>query len=192
MATAWLDPARDTGGGTFPAEAGSSRARRSARTRAIVWLTLAFWLSSFLLMNLGSALSGNPHLGPLMAMRALALLFGLFLCWLIHLLLNRPSMASLRRRIVVLALISPVAAETYAWVNFFAEMAVDPTVGFGQVTWPSVVRAISFWTWFFLAWAGLYLALLYSFDVQEERQRSAALQAQAHAAQLRALHSQIN
>jgi two-component system LytT family sensor kinase len=192
MATAWFDPAGGAGGGVLPVEASSSPSPRSARTRAIVWLTLAFWLSNFVLMNLGSALSGNPHLGPLMAMRGLALLFGLFLFWLIHRLLTRPSMASLRRRIIALALVSPVAAEIYAWVNFFAEMVVDPSVGFGNVTWPNVVRAISFWTWFFLAWAGLYLALLYSFDVQEERQHSAELQAQAHAAQLRALHSQIN
>jgi len=192
MATAWLNPAREAGGGTVPVEAGSSRTPRSARIRAVVWLTLAFWLSSYVLMNLGSLASGNPHIGPLMVMRALALLFGLFLCWLIHRLLNRPSMASLRKRIIVLALISPVAAETYAWVNFFAEMAVDPSVSFDNVTWPNSVRAISFWTWFFLAWAGLYLALLYSFDVQEERQHSADLQAQAQAAKLRALHSQIN
>lgn len=192
MATAWLDPAREAGDRRRSAEAGAAPAAGSARTRALVWLTLAFWLSSFLLMNLGTALSGNPHLAGLMGMRALALLFGLLLCYLIHRVLNRPSMASLRRRIIALALMAPIAAETYAWVNFFAEMAVDPSVGFGNVTWPNTVRAISFWTWFFLAWAGLYLALLYSFDVQEERRRVAELQAQAHAAQLRALHSQIN
>jgi signal transduction histidine kinase len=190
MATAWLDPAR-TGEGPS-VEAGAARATGTARTRALVWLTLAFWLSSFVLMNLGSALSGNPHLAGLMGMRALALLYGLLLCYLIHRVLNRPGMASLRRRIVALALMAPVAAETYAWVNFFAEMAVDPSVGFGNVTWPNTVRAISFWTWFFLAWAGLYLALLYSFDIREERRHVAELQAQAHAAQLRALHSQIN
>jgi LytS/YehU family sensor histidine kinase len=43
-----------------------------------------------------------------------------------------------------------------------------------------------------LAWAGLYLALMYSFDVQDEQRRSAELREQAHVAQLRALHSQIN
>jgi LytS/YehU family sensor histidine kinase len=59
-------------------------------------------------------------------------------------------------------------------------------------TWSGAVRTIAFWTWFFLAWAGLYLALSYSFDVQEERQHSAELKEQAHVAQLRALHSQIN
>jgi len=170
----------------------ASSASGSARIRAIVWLTLAFWLSNFVLLNLGTAASGNPYFAALMGMRALALLYGLFLCYLIHLLLTRPSLTSLRRRIIALALISPVAGESYGWVNFFAEMAADPSVGFADVTWPNVIRAISFWTWFFIAWAGLYLTLLYSFDVQEERQHSAELQAQAHAAQLRALHSQIN
>ncbi len=188
MATAWPDspPA-----GPMPAAA-SPRWPATARGRAIVWLTLAFWLSNFLLLTLGTALAGNPYLAGITGMRALALLFGLLLCYLIHRLLGRPSLASLRRRIIALALVAPVAAESFAWVMFFAEMAADPAVSFGNVTWPNVVRAISFWTWFFLAWAGLYLALVYNFDVQEERQRVAELQAQAHAAQLRALHSQIN
>ena len=195
MATAWPDPARNALGGSLAVDLGSSRSAgsaRSARTRAIVWLTLAFWLSNFLLLNIGTALSGNVHLAGIVGMRALALLFGLLLCYGIHRVLNRPRLSSWRRRILALALMAPVAAESYAWVQFFAEMAVDPAVGWGNVTWPAVVRTISFWTWFFLAWAGLYLALLYSFDVQEEQQRVAELQAQAHAAQLRALHSQIN
>ena len=49
-----------------------------------------------------------------------------------------------------------------------------------------------FFTWCFLAWAGLYLALMYGFDVHEEQRRSAELRERAHIAQLRALHSQIN
>ncbi|WP_294119911.1 histidine kinase, partial [Sphingomonas sp.] len=59
-------------------------------------------------------------------------------------------------------------------------------------TWTGAVNTIAFWTWFFLAWAGLYLALMYSFDVQDEQRRSAELRERAHVAQLRALHSQIN
>ena len=173
-------------------EAGMPHAWTTTRWRAIVWLTLAFWLSNFVLLNLGTFLSGNPHIVGIVAMRALSLLFGLLLCYLIHRVLTRPSLGTLRKRIIALALMAPVAAESFAWVNFFADMAADPSVGFDEVTWSSAVRTISLFTWFFLAWAGLYLALLYSFDVREERYHSAELQAQAHAAKLRALHSQIN
>ena len=162
------------------------------RGRAIAWLTVAFWLSNLLLLNLGTLLSGNPHMAPIMAMRALAMLFGLLLCYLIHRVLNLPSLTSWRRRIIALALMAPIAAESFAWVNFFAIMFADPSVRLSDFTWTGAVNTISFFTWFFLAWAGVYLALLYSYDVQEERFRSSELQAQAHAAQLRALHSQIN
>ena len=181
-----------------PEEDGSSVATAlphgwsSPRGRAIVWLTLAFWLSNFALLNLGTFLTGNSHIAGIVAMRALALLFGLLLCYLIHRVLTRRSMTSLRRRIVALAIMAPVAAESFAWATFFADMAADPSVGLASFTWSNAVRTISFFTWFFLAWAGLYLALLYSFDVREERYHSAELQAQAHAAKLRALHSQIN
>jgi two-component system LytT family sensor kinase len=162
------------------------------RGRAIAWLTVAFWLSNLLLLNLGTLLSGNPHTAAIMAMRALATLFGLLLCYLIHRLLNLPSLSSWRRRVIALALIAPIAAETFAWVNFFAIMFADPSVRLSDFTWTGAISTISFFTWFFLAWAGVYLALLYSYDVQDERYRSSELQAQAHEAQLRALHSQIN
>lgn len=192
MAISWSDSEPEAHAGPTVAAAGVPHGWATARGRAIVWLTLAFWLSNFVLLNLGTALSGNPHIVAIVAMRALALLFGLLLCYLIHRVLNRPSLTSLRKRIIALAVMAPVAAESFAWVNFFAEMAADPSVGFDTVTWSNAVRTISFFTWFFLAWAGLYLALLYSFDVGDERYHSAELQAQAHEAKLRALHSQIN
>lgn len=166
--------------------------RAPARGRAIAWLTVAFWLSNLLLLNLGTILSDNPHMAAIMAMRALATLFGLLLCYLIHRVLNLPSVGTWRRRIIALALMAPIAAESFAWVNFFAIMFADPSVRLSDFTWSGAVSTISFFTWFFLAWAGVYLALLYSYDVQKEQYRSAELQAQAHAAQLRALHSQIN
>ncbi|WP_114954424.1 sensor histidine kinase [Sphingosinicella terrae] len=166
--------------------------RLSARSRAIVWLTLAFWLSNFALLTLGTALSGNPHLAGIAGMRALVMLLGLGLCWLIHRLLAWPRLSSWQRRVIALAIVAPVCAELFAWLAFFAEMAADPAIGLGGFTWAGAVRTIAYWTWFFLAWAGLYLALSYSFDVQAEKARSAALQAEAHAAQLRALQGQIN
>jgi len=192
MGSAWSESGPEADGRAMAAAAHGPHAWTSARGRAIIWLTLAFWLSNFVLLNLGTFLSGNPHIAGIVAMRALSLLFGLLLCYLIHLVLNRPSMATLRRRIIALAIMAPVAAESFAWATFFADMAADPTVGLDTFTWSNAVRTVSFFTWFFLAWAGLYLALLYSFDVREERYHSAELQAQAHEAKLRALHSQIN
>ncbi len=48
------------------------------------------------------------------------------------------------------------------------------------------------WTWFFLAWVGLYLAVQYGFEAREEERRSSQLRIMAQSAKLRALHYQIN
>jgi len=168
------------------------RARMSRRTRAAVSLTLAFWGSNYALLTLGTALSGSEHLAAIAAVRILTTLLGLGFCYLIHRLLTHPRISTTKRRLIALALVAPVSAETFAWAAFFAEAAVDPSLNIQNFTWYGAVRTISFWTWFFLAWAGVYLALMYSFDVQEEQRRTAELREEAHAAQLQALHSQIN
>ena len=163
-----------------------------SRTRAALWVTLVFWLSSYALLTLATALSGNPHFLAISGMRIVSTLVGLGFCYLIHLLLRHPRLNSSKRRLIALAIAAPVCAELYAWAAYFAIAAVDPDVSLKNFNWAEAVRTIAFWTWFFLAWAGLYLALMYSFDVYDEQRRSAELRERAHVAQLRALHSQIN
>jgi len=163
-----------------------------SRTRAALWLTLAVWGAGYILLTLGTALSGNPHLLAIAAMRIVTTLIGFGFCYLIHLLLRHPRLSTTKRRLIALACVTPFAAEIYAWIAFFAVAVVDPSLDLKNFNWSDAVRTIAFWSWFFLAWAGLYLALMYSFDVQDEQRRSAELREQAHVAQLRALHSQIN
>jgi signal transduction histidine kinase len=163
-----------------------------SRTRAALWVTLIFWLSSYLTLTLATALSGNPHLPAIAGVRILTTLLGLGFCYLIHLLLRHPKLDTTKKRLITLAIVAPFLAETYAWAAYFAIAAVDPDVSLKNFNWAEAVRTIAFWTWFFLAWAGLYLAVVYTFDVYDEQQRSAELRERAHVAQLRALHSQIN
>jgi LytS/YehU family sensor histidine kinase len=125
-------------------------------------------------------------------MRVVTTLIGLGFCYLIHLLLRARRLNSTKKRLIALAIVAPFLAETYAWSAFFVMATVDPSLDLSKFTWTGAVNTIAFWTWFFLAWAGLYLALMYSFDVQDEQHRSAELRERAHVAQLRALHSQIN
>ncbi len=162
------------------------------RVQAVVWLTLIFWGSHFLLATLQTALEDNEYLGQVTATRLLTTLLGVGFCFLIHLMLKNPRFDTARKRLIALAIAAPIAAEIFAWVRFFAEAAVDPHLSLQNFTWGGAVRTVSFYTWFFLAWAGLYLALSYSFDVREEQQRTAEIRERAHFAQLRALHSQIN
>ena len=163
-----------------------------ARARAASRFTLIFWAASYLLTTLATFLSNNPHFAALAGMRVLTTLLGIGFCYLIHLLLRNRRLATTKARLIALALVAPVLAETFAWANYFAQAAVDPAVSLKNFNWSDAIRTILFWTWFFLAWAGLYLALMYGFDVHEEQRRSAELRERAHVAQLRALHSQIN
>ncbi len=188
MATVLFDPPRAA---VADSDVGlDGQQLRRQRVRAEVWLTLIFWVSNYFLLTLATALAGNTHLAQIVPIRVGELLLGLGFCFGIHLMLRR--LPTTRKRLIALAIISPIAAETFAWAVFFAEAAVDPGLSLANFTWAQAVRTITFWTWFFLAWAGTYLAVSYSFDVREEQQRSAEIRERAHVAQLRALHSQIN
>src|SRR4051794_29231159 len=163
---------------------------RELRIRAVLWLTLIFWISQYLLLTLSTFLSGAGHLDLLIPIRLGEMVLGLGFCFGIHLMLRR--LPTTRKRLIALAIVAPILAETFAWAVFFAEATIYPELSLKTFTWAGAVRTISFWTWFFLAWAGTYLAVSYSFDVREEQQVSAETRERAHIAQLRALHSQIN
>jgi two-component system LytT family sensor kinase len=163
---------------------------RRHRSRAVVWMTLMFWVSNYGLLTLATGLSGVGHLAQVIPIRLGELVLGLGFCFAIHLILRR--LPTTKKRLIALAFMAPIAAETFAWAVFFAEATIYPELNLRNFTWAAAVRTISFWSWFFLAWAGTYLAVSYSFDVREEQQRSAEITERAHLAQLRALHSQIN
>ena len=167
-------------------------ALRDQRVRAVVWLTLIFWISNYLLLTLATALTGNAHLEQIVLVRFGEILLGVCVSFLFHLMLRSRRLSTTRRRMIALAIVTPIAAEIFAWAVFFIEAAVDPSLNLSGFTWAGAVRTITFWTWFFLAWAGMYLSVSYSFDVREEQQRAAEIRERAHVAQLRALHSQIN
>ena len=167
-------------------------ALRDQRIRAVVWLTLIFWIANYLLLTLATALAGNEHLEQIVFVRFGEILLGVCVSFLFHLMLRSRWLSTTRRRMIALAIVTPFAAEIFAWAVFFIEHAVDPSLNLSGFTWAGAVRTITFWTWFFLAWAGMYLSVSYSFDVREEQQRAAEIRERAHIAQLRALHSQIN
>jgi hypothetical protein len=157
-----------------------------------VWVTLIFWVSNFLVLTIATALAGNEHLKGIVLVRFGEVLLGVGVSFLVHLMLRSSWLSTTRKRLIALAIGTPVVAEIFAWTIFFIEAAVDPSLNLSGFTWAGAVRTIAFWTWYFLAWAGMYLAVSYSFDVREEQQRAAETRERAHVAQLRALHSQIN
>lgn len=158
----------------------------------MVWLTLTLWLSNYALLTLSSLAGANPNKLELAGARALIVLFGLTLCFILHKLLSRLADRPFRTRAIMLALMALVAAELHGWANQLIPKLVLPFVASGPTDWSADIFGLAFWIWFFIAWAGLYLALEYSFDAKEEAQRSSELKTLAHHAKLSALHNQIN
>lgn len=166
------------------------RTSQSDRVRAVLWLTLIFWVTNFGLLTMSAALNGYGHIAELIPIRIGEVLLGFCFCFAIHLMLRHIQTA--RTRLIALAMVAPITGTVFAWAAFLAEAAIYPWLNLQVLTGSGSIRTVLTWTWFFLAWAGMYLALSYSFDARQEQQRAAELRELAHAAQLRAVHSQIN
>jgi signal transduction histidine kinase len=162
------------------------------RDRAVFWLTLAFWLSNFTILTAGNYLGGRGDFLATSLIRGGLIAFGLLLCYVIHVALSRLGNKPFKTRAITAAILAPVAAEIFAWASFFALATIDPARLGKPVNWSVAIKEVAFWTWFFLAWAGLYLALNYSMDAKEEEVRSSELRSLAQAAKLNALHNQVN
>ncbi len=175
-------------------DAGASRGRAlpGPRLRAILLLSVAFWLSNFAILTGGAAVSGTPSLPTIAALRAVLAVFGIVLCFAIHFALERFAAPTFRSRALIAVLLAPVAAEIYAWAVYFGFSTFQVPGWSSTINWAAAITSLSYYMWFFLAWTGLYLALGYSFDVQAEQLRAARAHAHAQAARLRALHNQVN
>ena len=169
------------------------RVETRAETRAKMVLTLAMWGASFTIFTFFGHLAGNPHELASAGVRVLVYGIGISVCYLMHRLLLRLAHRSFRTRALTLAVTAPLVAELFAWLNYFAFAAFDGrTLRMIVISWNDAAHVLSLWTWFFIAWTGLYLAIEYSFDAKEEARRSAELRNLAHNAKLRALSNQIN
>lgn len=155
-------------------------------------MTLAFWTVSVSVQMFRSYLEAHPDMGGLLLARLATAAGGLCLCYLLHLVIVHMAHRSFATRAVVLALIVPFAADACAWIAYFAIAAFAPSAVSTAASSSTVIQAVLYWVWFFLAWAALYLALRYSYEVKAAERRARLVEGLAHAAQLRALQNQIN
>jgi hypothetical protein len=167
---------------------GQSWSRRRARANLI--LTLSFWLLNYAILVFRKILEGND-IRDAALVRLVLTIFGSGLCYIIHATLKLIAPKTFPKRAIAVALLALFAAETYAWASYYVFAAIDPSKNSADTNWSIAIYTVAFWTWFFLAWAGLYVALEYSFTVAEAQEQSLALQADAYAARLQALHNQI-
>jgi hypothetical protein len=164
----------------------------SERTRAILWLTAAFWGSNVVIFTLANWVEGHPKLYAMAGARVLLAGSGYLLSLVILVILRRLAHRSLRLRALVLVAAAAVAAEAYAWLSFFVYSAVNNRPPGPGIDWAIAITTVATWSWFFIAWAGLCMVLEYHFDAQEERLRTAQFKALAEKAKQRALHNQVN
>ena len=164
---------------------------RGFRAKAV--LTLAMFASSILIFTLGSALAGSRWLLPGLLVRTALAVLGVALCYAIDRVLRRLAGRRFRTRAIVAAALAPLAAELFAWATYFAfQMLHGKALRFEVSDWNEAATALSLWTWFFVAWAGLYLAIEYEVSAREEARRAADLREAAQEAKLRALANQVN
>jgi signal transduction histidine kinase len=174
-------------------EANGGRSRASASTRAILWLTLIYWGTNVAIFSLADVLHSEPT--PLLAtflMRIALALLGIGLCFLLQLALRRLERRALWKRVLLLIVLVPLCAESYAWASYFGlSWVAGETVVF-PVQWSTTLIVMTRWSWFFIGWAGLAMAVEYAFDAREEEVRASRFQALAQSAKLQALHNQLN
>ncbi len=174
-------------------EADGGRTSGAGAARAILWLTLIYWGTNVAIFSLADALQTEPT--PLVetaAMRVALALFGIGLCFLIQLALRRLERRALWKRVLLLLVLVPVCAEVYAWASYFGLAWVAGESVVFPVKWSTALIVMTRWSWFFIGWAGLCMAVEYAFDAREEEVRASRFQALAQTAKLHALHNQLN
>jgi hypothetical protein len=175
----------------IPAEDAAPSASGSRhRFGAFAALTLVLWGINFGVTWLANVLSNAPNLTLLLGLRLGLDLLGLLLCFAMYQLqwaLGR----SFRARVTLIAILAPLAAALCAWgahtLATYAAPGFEPRLPSAEL-----VRLIARWSWFFLGWAGLSLALEYYFDARDKELRALAFENLAQQAQLRALYNQIS
>ena len=165
---------------------------RSQKRQATLWLAGAFWGLHALALWVADLLDGHPHLLRVAAIRIALTLIGLAFCYAIHVVLQKLGGRPWRKKAPIILVASLVAAELFAWCSYFALAYAKGAPIHVTIEGSGVIRTLVSWTWFFLAWVGLYLAVQYGYEAREEERRSARLRSMAQSAKLQALHYQIN
>jgi two-component system, LytTR family, sensor kinase len=159
---------------------------------AAIIITIAFWLTNFAVQTRRSLLDHHPNLWDLSLARLGTMLCGFAMCYAMHRIFLAMRRRPFWQRAVVLVLLVPAVGDSCAWITYLLNPSGVVTAA---GTWPTpgaTLQTIVYWCWFIMAWGALYLALGYSMEVQAYERRARQIQGLAHAAQMRALHNQIN
>ena len=159
--------------------------------RGALAITGGFWVYNLVVSTVRAWLDHRDILVQLLGMRVLIAAAGCGCCYAIHLVLRAARHRPFHQQALLMAAITPFVADGFAWIAYFGVVTILPTAPpTGSVS--ETIYAVVYWVWFYMAWAALYMALRYSFQVRDRERRLRASQALAHAAQLRSLRNQIH
>ena len=159
------------------------------RKRAML-LTALLWLVIYGIVTLRSALIEPELMRVITSARSLSCVVGLFLCWLIYLVLERLRRKPFWYQVSAAGLLGIPASFLHATTT----LALTGLIA-GREDWARFDRYVAvtnFWFLFFFAWAASILALNYSHRVRHEEKMRVQAQALAHRAQMQALRYQLN
>lgn len=160
--------------------------------RMAIAMTLIIWAINIAVSMFWSEQEGSAELGGLLTARILTAMAGILICYVIHLAISRLGHRSFAVRALTLALIVPLAAIAVYWISYLSKIPFAPEWLNRSTTLGDAFRTTISWAWYMLAWAALYLALRYSYEVKAAERRARIVEGLAHVAQLRALQNQIS
>lgn len=185
-----------TGFAALPDAAGSADATAPSRRREItsrqmlVTATLFLWAANFFIFTMISVLNRPDRWFDALLPRLMLTIIGIGFCYILHLVLRAAGEKGFRVQMIAAIVAAPIVADLYGWCNALAAALL-----YGQI--PQLPRGetifqLSLHLWFFASWIGFYLAISYSMRLRRQEKREATTRFLAQAAQLQALHYQIN
>ena len=165
---------------------------RDARRRSTLILIGLFWLFAFLALAVRAAAADDFPFEVMAPRRLIGAGFGTLLCLAMVYLLGRLRGRSFAERVLWGVIGAIVMAILQAFFGLMINREIFPVPGIGPLDLGNTVQWIVLWLGYFLAWTGTHLALTYHWEVEDQRQRTAAMRELAQEARIAALRYQVN
>jgi len=165
---------------------------RATSRRLTIAIILTFWTLQYLVLSILFEMMNPGAARAVYFPRAIVSGLGVLMSFVMVAVQNRLRGSTLSLRAAIAVLMVPVCPVlmTIASVALFAIiMPHTPGTGFN---WSNFLQDYLYRLWVFVGLSAIILALSYAADIREREERINALQALAHAAQLRALRNQLN
>ncbi len=183
--------------------------RRTLVGHQVAMLTIiGFWIFHFVIVSLRSTLLELPGGTELTQRRIIVTIVGVFLTWLLYLILRAFDRRPLGQRMASAFLLAIPCAFAIAYANYYIFNIYDPAGLFaeldpalsaqeiseqlGMTAWQEVSEIAVTRYFFIIAWAALYLALGYAQEVREAERTTARYAQAAQDSELRSLRYQVN